>query len=530
MSQNGLLRLKLPSLYSRILSRMTSHRGQAYQHSRAISRLAAIETSVTGAPKFRNALVHSCFNSRAASSLFSIGRGSLSRAQSSSAVLHRTLKSAPPQMVSANGKQISFSDGHTILDSTCGAGVACLGYNNERVKQAMVEQMDKFSYCNSMFFGHPVGEQLAIELINGTGGVMSKAYIVSSGSEAMDAAMKMARQYFGSYHGTTLGSLSMSGHVARRSLFENMLLPNIARVSACNAYRGMSEGQTVQEYVKQLANELDRKFQELGPETVCAFVAEPVVGAISSLTSLTHVAQTLGCVPAVAGYFESMKKVCDKYGALLILDEVMSGMGRCGTLHAWEQEGVTPDIQTIAKGLGGGFVPVAALLINHRVADALEAGSGSFSHGHTYQGHPLVCAAALEVQRIIREDNLVANVRKMGVQLEKLLHGYLDEHPNVGNIRGKGLFWGIEFVNNKATKEPFPRSANIANTVHLTAFRDFGISLYPGNGTKDGITGDHVLLAPAYTSTSDEFREIAIKVKAAVYQAFDEELARFSDR
>ncbi|KAI8165006.1 putative aminotransferase [Colletotrichum sp. SAR 10_70] len=280
-----------------------------------------------------------------------------------SAVLHRSLKAAPPQVVSANGKYLTFSNGQTILDTTCGAAVACIGSNNERVKKAMIEQLDKFAYCNSMFFGHPIGEELADELIRGTDGLMSKAYIMCSGSEAMDAAMKMARQYFveigqpqrvkfiareNSYHGTTLGSLSMGGHVARRSLFTDMLLPNIGRVSPCNAYRGMTEGQTVEQYVEQLADELDHKFQEMGPEAVCAFVAEPVVGA------------ALGCVPSVPGYFKAMKNVCDKHGALLIFDEVMSGMGRCGTLHAWQHEGVTPDIQTMAKGLGGGYAPVAA--------------------------------------------------------------------------------------------------------------------------------------------------------------------------
>ncbi|WQF89240.1 Putative aminotransferase class-III, pyridoxal phosphate-dependent transferase, major [Colletotrichum destructivum] len=444
-----------------------------------------------------------------------------------SAVLHRSLKKAPPQVVSANGKYLTFADGRTILDTTCGAAVACIGSNNERVKRAMVEQIDKFSYCNSMFFGHEVGEQLATMLIQGTGGAMSKAYFMCSGSEAMESAMKLARQYYmelspqqpkrvnfiareGSYHGTTLGSLSMSGHVARRSLFLDLLLPNIARVSACNAYRGMTEGQTTEEYVAQLADELDRKFQELGPDTVCAFVAEPVVGA------------ALGCVPAVPGYFKAMKSVCDKYGALLILDEVMSGMGRSGTLHAWQHEDVIPDIQTIAKGLGGGYAPMAGMLINHRVAKVLGDGTGTFSHGHTYQGHPVGCAAALEVQRIIQEEELVSNVRKQGLLLEKLLREHLGDHPYVGNIRGKGLFWGIEFVCDKLTKEPFPRSADVANRIYLTGFNEFGISLYPGTGTKDGVLGDHVLLAPAYTSTSEEIEYIAARTRDTIYRAFDE--------
>ncbi|OHW89588.1 aminotransferase class-III [Colletotrichum incanum] len=444
-----------------------------------------------------------------------------------SAVLHRSLKGAPPHVISASGKYLTFSDGRTILDTTCGAAVACIGSNNERVKKAMVKQIDRFAYCNSMFFGHEIGEQLATELIQGTEGAMSKAYFMCSGSEAMESAMKMARQYYmelspqepkrinfiareGSYHGTTLGSLSMSGHVVRRSLFLDLLLPNIAKVSACNPYRGMVIGQTIEEYVAQLADELDRKFQELGPDTVCAFVAEPVVGA------------TLGCVPAVPGYFKAMKRVCDKYGALLILDEVMSGMGRSGTLHAWQQEHVVPDIQTIAKGLGGGYAPMAGMLINHRIANALENGTGSFSHGHTYQGHPVGCAAALEVQRIIREEELVSNVQKQGVILEKLLRKHLNYHPHVGNIRGKGLFWGIEFVRDKNSKKPFPRSADVANKVHLKGLNEYGISLYPGTGTKDGILGDHVLLAPAYTSTSDEIKYIAERTRDAVCRTFNE--------
>ncbi|TLS23773.1 uncharacterized protein PpBr36_06633 [Pyricularia pennisetigena] len=443
-----------------------------------------------------------------------------------SAFLHRSLKEFPAQVVAAKDKSLIFSDGTTVLDSTCGAAVSCIGYGNERVRQAMIRQLDKFAYCNS-FFGHEVGEQLAQELIDGTGGAMSKAYIVNSGSEAMEGTMKMARQYFlelqppqprrinfiareGSYHGTTLGALSMSGHVGRRSKFLDLLLPNVARVSRCDAYRGMKEGQSVAEYVEQLADELDRKFQEVGPDTVCAFVAEPVVGA------------TLGCVPAVPGYFEAMRKVCDKYGALLILDEVMSGMGRSGTLHAWEQEGVVPDIQTIGKGLGAGYAPVAAFLINHRVADTLESGTGEFMHGHTYQGHALSCAAALEVQRIVREENLMENVRQRGAQLEALLKQHLGDHPNVGNIRGKGLFWGIEFVADKASKEPFPRSVDLANKVNRVGVKEFGVSLYPGTGTKDGVLGDHVILAPAYNCTAEEIEEIALKTKETVVRVCEQ--------
>jgi len=369
-----------------------------------------------------------------------------------SSVLHRSLHHEPMRVVRAFGNYLELSTGQHIFDATGGAAVACLGHGNTRVNAAVAKQMQDVSYCHSLFFSSNSAEELAEELTRSTHGHMTKLFVVSSGSEAMEAAMKLARQYFlevatpqpqrtifigrkESYHGNTLGSLSMSGHVARRSLFEPMLLGNISRVSACNAYRGMKRGETTEQYVARLAEELNDEFVRVGPETVIAFVAEPVVGA------------ALGCVPAVPGYFKAMKAVCDKYGALLILDEIMCGMGRTGSLHAWEQEGVVPDIQTIGKGLGGGYAAVAGILINRRVVNALEQGTGAFSHGQTYQGHPVACAAALEVQRIIREHGLLANVRQMGTLLETLLKQKLGNHPHVGDIRGRGLFWGVSMRN-----------------------------------------------------------------------------------
>jgi adenosylmethionine-8-amino-7-oxononanoate aminotransferase len=238
---------------------------------------------------------------------------------------------------------------------------------------------------------------------------------------------------------------------------------------------------------------------------------------------LAKILQALGCVPAASGYLKAMKAVCDCHGALLILDEVMCGMGRTGTLHAWEQEGVVPDIQTIGKGLGGGYVPVAGILINQRIVDALDHGSGSFSHGQTYQGHPMACAAALEVQRIIREDNLLNNVKNMGVILESLLRQRLESHPNVGDIRGRGLFWGIEFVEDKASKRPFPPSLAVGTRIHDRGMSArFGISLYPGAGTVDGVVGDHILIAPPYNSTNDEIKKIVDLTTRIVEEVFEE--------
>lgn len=343
--------------------------------------------------------------------------------------------------------------------------------------------MDTVSYCHSLFYGTDATEDLANTLIKSTYGEMARAFIVSSGSEAMEAALKLTRQYHTektpsekqrthfisrqqSYHGTTLGALAVGGHVARRALFEPLLSTNNSRVSPCFKYRGLrSIIESDASYVHRLEAELDAEFQRIGPQNVAAFVAEPVVGA------------ALGCVPAVTGYFKAIRRVCDKYGALLILDEIMSGCGRVGPeptdqyphpIHAWQDPliGVVPDIMTMGKGLGGGYMPVAAVLANHRVVNTLYKGTGSFSHGQTYQGHPVACRAAVEVQRIIRDDDLIGNVRKQGALLGKLLEEKLGNHWCVGNIRGKGLFWGIEFVSYKATKAPFEPSDAIAMGIH----------------------------------------------------------------
>jgi adenosylmethionine-8-amino-7-oxononanoate aminotransferase len=352
------------------------------------------------------------------------------------------------------------------------------------VSQALIKQLASgVSYCHSLFFGTNAAEELASLLIKSTGGEMTRAFFTSSGSEAVEAALKMARQYhlekqppeparchfigrYQSYHGTTLGALSVGGHKARRQIYEPMLSTNSSFVSPCFEYRGVDyvdpNGLT---YVQRLENELDAEFQRVGPDTVAAFIAEPIVGA------------ALGCVPSVAGYFTAVRRVCDKYGALLIMDEIMCGAGRAGPrpttrfpspLHAWQDPcvGVVPDIMTMGKGLGGGVQPIAAMLANARIIDALARNTGAFSHGQTYQAHPLACTAALEVQRVVRDEDLVSNVRKQGDLMQKLLKARLGQHRNVGDIRGKGLFLGIEFVKDKATKECFDPSDHIAMGLH----------------------------------------------------------------
>ncbi|KAJ9297204.1 hypothetical protein DTO271G3_4497 [Paecilomyces variotii] len=447
-----------------------------------------------------------------------------------SAALHRNIHVVPKKAIGGKGSYIFLEDGQKVLDSTGGAAVSCLGHGNEEVTKAMVAQMNQLSYCHTAFFRTDPYEELASLLVQSTGGRMSKLFVISSGSEAMEAAMKLARQYFlelptpepqrhrfiarkRSYHGTTLGALSIGGHVMRREPFESLLLPNISHVSPCYPYRERRDGESEADYVSRLAEELDAEFQRVGPETVCAFVAEPIVGA------------AMGCVPAVPGYLAAMKAVCERHGALFILDEVMCGMGRSGTLHAWEQEGVVPDIQTMGKGLGGGYAPVSGVLIGNKVVDVLDKGTGSFRHGQTYQGHPVSCAAALAVQRIIQEQNLLENVRKMGALLESQLRSRLADHPNVGDIRGKGLFWGIEFVKDKTTKEPFDSKLGVASRIQNLALQpQYGISLYAGSGTVDGVCGDHILIAPPYNTNKDEIEiiaDVAAKVIEEVFRGLE---------
>ncbi|KAJ5090249.1 hypothetical protein N7532_008933 [Penicillium argentinense] len=431
-----------------------------------------------------------------------------------SGVLYHQLRQKPLNIVGGKGSYLISDEGLEILDATCGAAVSCLGHSDKRVHEAIMDQLQKIPYCYSLYFTNSAAENLSRILVESTGGKMSRVFISSSGTEAVEASVKMAMQYFRelptpqpqrvkfisrkqSYHGNTLGSLAVGHHVARRAIYESILTKNVTHVSQCYPYRDMKAGESVEAYIGRLAMELEDEFQRLGPDTVCAFVAETMAGA------------TLGCQPALPGYLKAMKEVCERHGALFILDEVMSGMGRTGTLHAWEQEGVVPDLQTIAKGLGAGYAPIAGLLVNKRVVDTLTRGTGAFAHSQTYQGHPVSCAAAYKVQQIIQEDNLLPNVRVMGEYLGSLLREKLGGHPHVGDIRGRGLFWAMEFVRNRETKESYPPSQKIAWTLHTTGLKpQHAISLMPGNGGADGVNGDHICLAPPYNTTKEEIEMI----------------------
>ncbi len=414
-------------------------------------------------------------------------------------VLHR-FPAAPPVAVAGEGIHLRLSDGREIIDGSGGAAVACLGHGNRRVAEAIAAQASRMAYAHTGFFTSEPAEALADLLLDGSPGGLSHAYFCSSGSEGTEAALKLARQYFveigqperrhfiarrQSYHGNTLGALAVGGNMMRRAPYAPILAEAFHHVSPCFAYRFQDAGESDADYVRRLADELEAAFQRLGPETVAAFVAEPVVGA------------TAGCVPALPGYFAAIRSVCDRHGALLILDEVMCGMGRTGTTHAWEQEGISPDIEIVAKGLGGGYQPIGGILIASRIVDAIRAGSGSFMHGHTYQAHPVACAAALEVQRVIRDDDLLSNVRAMGARLEAALIERFGNHAHVGDIRGRGLFWALEFVADRASKRPFDPSHALHERVKEASLAR-GLAVYPMGGTIDGRRGDHVIVAPPY--------------------------------
>ncbi len=443
---------------------------------------------------------------------------------SASHLVHRNLTEAPPIAVSGQGIWLREAGGHEVMDGSGGAAVACLGHGHPHVLEAMRRQLGQLTYAHTALFSCESAERLADMLVGHAPGGLTHAYFVSSGSEGMEAALKMARQYFvekgethrtrfiarrQSYHGNTLGALAASGNAMRRKPYLPILSDAFSHVSPCYAYRDRADHESDADYVERLAEELEAEFQRLGAQNVIAFCAETIVGA------------TLGCVTALPGYFQKMREICDRHGALLILDEVMSGMGRCGTMHAWEQEGVVPDIQVIAKGLGGGYQPIGGILVQGRVIAAIRDGSGGFMHGHTYQAHPLACAAALAVQEVIAEENLLANVAAMGTLLEAGLTERLGNHRHVGDIRGRGLFWAVELVEDRASKAVFDPALKLNERVKREAYAR-GLGCYPMGGTIDGRHGDHVILAPPYNVTEAETTMILDRFSAAMEAALAE--------
>lgn len=435
-------------------------------------------------------------------------------------IIHRNLRSTPLVATGASGVHIFDSSGKAYLDACGGAAVSCLGHAHPDVLSAMHAQIDKLAYAHTGFFTSEVSEALADHLAAHAPAGLNQVYFVSGGSEAMETALKMARQYFveigqpertlfiarrQSYHGNTLGALAVGGNEWRRKQFAPLLV-DVGRVSPCYEYRDRLASETQEDYTRRLLQELEDKIIEMGPHRVIGFCAETVVGA------------TAGAVPPTPGYFKGVREICDRYGILYIADEVMCGMGRTGTLYAVEQDGVVPDMVAIAKGLGGGYQPIGALLVHERLVDAIRQGSGLFQHGHTYIGHPTACAAALAVQQVIQRDRLMPQVQARGRYLQRLLCERLGDHPNVGDIRGRGLFVGVELVRDRATKATFDPALKLHARIKAQAMNN-GLMVYPMGGTIDGLQGDHVLLAPPFIVTESHVEQIVDLLAQSIDQS-----------
>ncbi|AOJ34727.1 aspartate aminotransferase family protein [Burkholderia metallica] len=432
-------------------------------------------------------------------------------------VFHRAPRATLPVAVAGDGIEIIDSTGKRYIDACGGAAVSCLGHSNQRVIDAIKRQAQQLAYAHTSFFTTDVAEELADRLVDAAPAGLEHVYFVSGGSEAIEAALKLARQYFvekgepqrrhfiarrQSYHGNTLGALAIGGNAWRREPFLPLLI-EAHHVSPCYAYRDQQAGEADEAYAQRLADELERKIVELGAENVAAFVAETVVGA------------TAGAVPPVRTYLKKIRAVCDQYGVLLILDEIMSGMGRTGYLYACEEDGVAPDLLTIAKGLGAGYQPIGATLVSDRIYRTIVDGSGFFQHGHTYLGHATACAAALEVQRVIAEEHLLDNVKARGEQLRATLREHYGSHPHVGDVRGRGLFVGVELVRDRDTKATFDPALKLHAAVKREAMQR-GLMVYPMGGTIDGVHGDHILVAPPFVSTAQQIDTIVERLSGAI--------------
>ncbi len=440
-------------------------------------------------------------------------------------VFHRHTNITYPKAVRGDGVYLIDDTGKRYIDASGGAAVSCLGHSDDDVRRAMSEQLNKLAFAHTSFFTNDALEDLSDLLVELAPDELSHVYPLSGGSEAMESAIKLARQYFvekgemgrrhiisrkQSYHGNTLGVLATGGNQMRREKYESLLI-DVTHISPCYAYRGQNPDETAEAYGLRMADELETAVQKLGPDTVMAFVAETVVGA------------SLGAVAPTPGYFKRVREICDRHGIILILDEVMCGMGRTGTTYAFEQEGIVPDLVAFAKGLAAGYQPLGALLVSEKIYSTIKQGSGFFEHGHTYIGHALACTAGLAVQRAIRDRNLLENVRTQGEKLKDLLQEKLGQHPNVGDIRGRGLFLGLELVKDRESKQTFDPALKLAARIRKAGMHH-GLICYPMGGTSDGKNGDHILLAPPYIVEEKHIEEISDKLVDTLNDALNDEL------
>lgn len=434
-------------------------------------------------------------------------------------VLHRNLLRNPVRAVRGEGSYLIDDSGKRYLDGCGGAAVSCLGHSHPAVVEAVQKQVATLPYAHTSFFTTEVMERLADTLAELAPG-MAKVLLLSGGSEAVEAALKLSRQYFleagqpdrhifiarrQSYHGNTLGALAVGGNEWRRKPFQPLLTEG-HHIAPCFEYRERVDGETREEYADRAALELEEKIVELGPDNVAGFVAETVVGA------------TAGAVAAVPGYFRRVREICDRYGVHLILDEVMCGTGRTGSMMAYQQEHIIPDIVTMAKGLAAGYQPIGALLCREQITETIMNNSGFFQHGHTFMGHATAAAASLATLQAIKAENLLENVIARGKRIRASLRFAFAEHAFVGDVRGRGLFIGVEFVADRNSKEPFDPAAQVHKKVQFAAMEN-GLLCYAMGGTIDGRRGDHVLIAPPYNLSSEDEELLVQKFTSAAIEA-----------
>lgn len=420
-------------------------------------------------------------------------------------VFHRFTNARPPTAVRGDGIYLFDDAGRQYVDACGGAAVSCLGHNRPEILAAVAEQAARIEFVHTGFFTTDAAEDLAATIAEQSPGSLDRVWFTSSGSEAIEAALKLARQYYlergepgrsrvvtrrQSYHGNTLGALAAGGSVWRRVPYEPLLI-HVSVVDPCFEYRYAEPGESSEAYGRRAAQALEDELIKLGPETVIAFLAETIVGA------------TAGAVQPAGDYLKHVREICDRHGVLMILDEVMCGSGRTGTFLSCEQDGVVPDIVTLGKGLGAGYQPIGAVICTSEIYDAVANGSGALKHGQTYNAHPVGCAAGLAVQRVIKRDGLLGRVNEAGARLSALLNSRFGIHPNIGDIRGRGLLLAMELVADRETKASFDPALALHQRAKADAFNR-GLLIYPGGGTIDGRNGDHILLAPPYNVTDDE--------------------------
>lgn len=433
------------------------------------------------------------------------------------AVLYREPSLRYPVAVKARGMYITDAAGRSWLDMSGGAAVSCLGHGHRRVIDAIHAQLDTLPFAHTAFFTNEPQERLAEALASRFPEPGARAYFVSGGSEANEAALKIAWQYHAargkrgkkivisrehSYHGNTFGALSASGNSARRHASAAPLV-DWPRIVPCYEYREREAGEPVDDFGRRAAAELERAILRSGAENVAAFICEPVVGS------------SLGVVPAVPGYLRHIRAICDRHDVLLIFDEIMAGCGRTGRYYAHEHDGVVPDIVTLAKGIGGGYLPLGAVVIRAGVAEEMQR--TGFAHGHTYIGHAAACAAGLAVLETIEQERLLERTAEMGERLHRAMHDAWRGHPRVGDIRGRGLFAGIELVADRDSRAGFQGRPKMAAELRAAAMAR-GLVCYPGTIEVDGATVPHVMLAPPMI-VEDRHIEECIRILDDVFAA-----------